>query len=203
MSTMERRARHKTALRQQILDAARELFVEQGYQNVSMRKIAEKIEYSPTTIYLHFRDKADLLRCLTEETFARLADVIERITIENPDPLDRLRKGLRTYVEFGLHNPNDYKVAFLLEREPGVTGGRLDEPMAVKAYGFLCSTVRECVDKGCFQPVEVEAASQALWAAVHGLTALLIIHPHFPWARRDTLIDMTINTAVRGFQQAP
>ena len=61
MGVQERRAREKKELRQEILDAAREMFVEDGYENVSMRKIAEKIEYSPTTIYLYFRDKADLL----------------------------------------------------------------------------------------------------------------------------------------------
>jgi AcrR family transcriptional regulator len=200
MGVVERRARHKTALRQQILDAAREVFVTEGYQNVSMRKIAERIEYSPTTIYLYFRDKADLLRCLTEETFARLAEVIERIRAENPNPLDQLRKGLRTYVEFGLHNPNDYKVAFMLEHEPLMTGGRLDQPMAEKTYNFLRTAVRDCVEQGCFATVETETASQALWAAAHGITALLIIHPHFPWARREELIGAVIETALRGLQ---
>lgn len=72
MGVQERRAREKKELRQEILDAAREMFVRDGFENVSMRKIAEKIEYSPTTIYLYFQDKADLLDCLCEETFTRL-----------------------------------------------------------------------------------------------------------------------------------
>ncbi len=200
MGTVERRARQRSALRQQILDAARELFIEEGYQNVSMRKIAEKIEYSPTTIYLHFRDKADLLRCLTEETFGRLAEMFERITLEYPHPVERLRKGLRTYIEFGLHNPNDYKVAFLLEREPSITGGRLDDPMAVRSYRFLSAAVGECIEQGLFKPADVETAAQVLWAAAHGLTALLIMRPHFPWAVRENLISAAIDTVLRGFR---
>ena len=72
MGTKERRAREKEQLRQQILLAARELFVNEGYENVSMRKIANKIEYSPTTIYLHFKDKADLLDSVCKETLLNL-----------------------------------------------------------------------------------------------------------------------------------
>jgi len=73
MGVQERRAREKKELRQEILDAARDLFVREGFENVSMRKIAEKIEYSPTTIYLYFQDKADLLDCICEETFEGIA----------------------------------------------------------------------------------------------------------------------------------
>jgi AcrR family transcriptional regulator len=203
MGVLERRARHKTELRQQILDAAREVFITEGYRNVSMRKIAEKIEYSPTTIYLYFQDKADLLRCLTEATFSKLAQSFEHITQENGDALERLRKGLRAYIEFGLKNPNDYRVAFLLEHEPVVAGvgGELDESsMAHRAYSFLRGAVRDCVEQRRFRQVDIETASQALWAAGHGLTALLIVHPEFPWVNRDELIDCLIETAVSGFR---
>src|SRR5579863_9246935 len=72
MGVQERRAREKKELRQEILDAARDLFVREGFENVSMRKIAEKIEYSATTIYLYFQDKAELLDCICEETLDRL-----------------------------------------------------------------------------------------------------------------------------------
>lgn len=201
MGVVERRARHKTELKQQILDAAREVFITEGYRNVSMRKIAERIEYSPTTIYLYFRDKADLLRSLTEETFAKLVHSFERITQDNGDALERLRKGLRAYIEFGLKNPNDYRVAFLLEHEPLVTDGQLDQTsMAHRAYGFVRDTVRDCVEQGRFRHVDIETASQGLWAAGHGLTSLLIVHPEFPWADRDALIDCLIETAVSGFR---
>ncbi len=199
MGVTERRTRQKLALRQQILDAAREVFVKEGYGNVSMRKIAERIEYSPTTIYLHFRDKADLLRCLTEETFGRLAEIMERITLENPDCVMRLRKGLRAYVDFGLRNPNDYKVAFLLEHEPFAHGLLEQDTMAFKAYNFLCSAVRDCIEEGQFRPVAYEVASQALWTSMHGITSLLIIRQQFPWVDREELIECVIENSIRGF----
>lgn len=201
MGVVERRARHKSELKQQILDAAREVFITEGYGNVSMRKIAEKIEYSPTTIYLYFKDKADLLRSLTEATFLRLAEAFEEIVKADGEPLARLRKGLKAYIEFGLSNPNDYRVAFMLEHEPLVAKGELDErSMAHRAYELLRRTVKDCVAQGSFRDVDIETASQTLWAAAHGVTALLIIHPDFPWVGRDALIDSVVETAVCGLK---
>src|SRR5579884_3846103 len=115
MGVQERRAREKQELRQEILDAARDLFVREGFENISMRKIAEQIEYSPTTIYLYFRDKADLLDCICEETLAKLDRKLTSIEEATSDPLESLRKGLRAYIDFGLKHPNDYRVAFMTE----------------------------------------------------------------------------------------
>src|SRR5271168_4346283 len=95
MGVQERRAREKKELRDEILDAARDLFLREGYENVSMRKIAEKIEYSPTTIYLYFQDKSELLDCICEETFARLVrkqTVLEQTVAE---PMERLSRSLK------------------------------------------------------------------------------------------------------------
>jgi AcrR family transcriptional regulator len=72
MGTAERKSRQKENTRQEILDAARDLFVNEGYENVSMRKIAEMVEYAPGTIYLHFKDKAEILDTLCEQTFQKL-----------------------------------------------------------------------------------------------------------------------------------
>src|SRR5215216_6461878 len=98
MGPKQRREREKETLRQEILDAARDLFVTEGYQNVSMRKIAEKIEYSPTTIYLYFRDKADLLFQICEETFSSLLSTLEAIGEDEADPVASLKRGMRAYV---------------------------------------------------------------------------------------------------------
>jgi AcrR family transcriptional regulator len=201
MGVLERRARHKEELRQQILDAAREVFAKEGYESVSMRKIAQKIEYSPTTIYLYFTDKTDLLNCLCEQIYTRLARTFDRIEREETDPLKRLRRGLRAYIDFGLRNPDHYRVAFLLESGPMFANQARDESSTVhKAYKYLLRTVGECITDRKLRPADVVAVSQALWAGVHGLTSLLIIHPEFPWARRNMLIDTLLDGIIRGMQ---
>src|SRR5215469_11069349 len=90
MGVKERKLRQKKFLRQEILDAASELFVKEGFENVSMRRIAEKIEYSPTTIYLYFKDKAELLEQVCHETFARLTAHLTRILEQPGDPAEQI-----------------------------------------------------------------------------------------------------------------
>ena len=80
MGIPERRERARGELRARILAVAEELFVREGYENVSMRRIAARIEYSPTTIYHHFKDKAELFACLLEGYHGQLLDVWRRST---------------------------------------------------------------------------------------------------------------------------
>ena len=105
MTIHARRARQKALLRQEIIDAARDILAREGYEQLSMRKVAERIEYSPTAIYLHFQDKRDLVFQICEETFVRLVDDLSSLEHDYPRPLDRLREGLRRYVAFGLSHP--------------------------------------------------------------------------------------------------
>src|SRR6266540_3302407 len=117
MGVHERRARQKESVREEILDAARTLFVKEGYEHASIRKIADKIEYSPGTIYLYFRDKAEILDQICQETFAKLAQKQQAINKDASDPLECLRRGLRTYVHFGIENPNHYILTFVQAKQ--------------------------------------------------------------------------------------
>src|ERR1700743_408836 len=101
MGTKERRERERAEVREKILEAARALFVSEGYEAVTMRKIAERIEYSPTAIYLHFKDKETVLRELCDTDFLALAKKFERIG-RIADPIERLRKAAQAYTGFGL-----------------------------------------------------------------------------------------------------
>lgn len=200
MGPKERREREREELGRVILDAARELFVAEGYQNVSMRKIAEKIEYSPTTIYLYFKDKADLLNQICEEAFSEQVRELEEIRATATDPIDLLRRGLRAYVDFGLSHRSSYILTFLTPYDPSVMPADFDfeHSQGAKAFGFLREIVSVCVTAGLFRPVDVETASQALWASAHGVTALLITDKLFPFVGHDALVDAVIDTSIRG-----
>lgn len=200
MGVQERRARQKEELRQEILDAARELFFTEGYESFSMRKLAERIEYSPTTIYLYFKDKAELFNSLCEETFAKLARKLEKLRHQyEGDPLSFMREGLRAYIEFGLKHPHHYTVTFLLapkESEDYQFEGSFGE----RTFNYLRAAVEWCVAAKQFRPVDVDATAQALWAAIHGVTALLIVHQGFPFVPKAKLIEQTIETMIRGLR---
>jgi AcrR family transcriptional regulator len=198
MGTAERRARQKASLRGEILDAARRMFAEEGFEAVSMRRLAERIEYSPTTIYLYFEDKAELFHAVCDETFGKLVQRLERQRrLHAGDPVGGLRAGLREYIEFGLKHPEHYTVTFmhrLKEEEAGAFAGSAGE----RAFDILREAVAACVEAGRFRPVHPEVAAQVLWMSVHGLVALLVAKKGFPFAPRATLIEQHLETIIRG-----
>jgi AcrR family transcriptional regulator len=202
MGVKERKARQKKFLRQEILDAASELFVRNGYENVSMRRIAEKIEYSPTTIYLYFKDKAELLDEVCKETFGRLVQRLSKIMEQPGDPLERLKKGLVAYIEFGLENPHQYRATFMMPLPEGFDHEKYHEPDSpgMQAFAFLTRGLGDCIKAGKLPPTNVELASQTLWAGIHGITSLLIIHEDFPWVGEGKVIHSTVDTLVAGLE---
>ena len=200
MGTKERRTREKEQLRRQILSAARELFVNEGYENVSMRKIADKIEYSPTTIYLYFKDKADLLDSVCKETLLSLLNTLELLKRDKSDPVEVLRKSGKAYVEFGLKYPQDYKLTFVVRPQFQKGLGLQEGSVGERVFDYLRAMVSECIRQERFRQVDVEITGQALWSAVHGVTLLLIDFPDFPWTDKDKLIDTVIQTMIEGLR---
>ena len=200
MGTKARRAREKERLRQQILVAARELFVNEGYDNLSMRKIANKIEYSPTTIYLYFKDKADLLNSVCQETLLNLLNTLEQLKREESDPIEALRKSGQAYVKFGLKYPQDYKLTFVIRPQFQKGLGLEEGSVGEKVFNYLREMVSECIQQKKFREMDIETTGQVLWAAVHGVTLLLIDFPDFPWTEKNTLIDTVIHTTIEGLK---
>ncbi len=200
MGVKERRAREKEQLRRRILSAARELFVTEGYENVSMRKIADMIEYSPTTIYLYYKDKADLLDYVCKETLLKLLNTLDLLRRDTSDPVETLRKSGKAYVEFGLKYPQDYKLTFVIRPQFQKGLGLQEGSVGEKVFNYLRTIVSECIRQKKFRQVDVETTGQVLWSAVHGVTLLLIDFPDFPWTEKDKLIDMVIHTMIEGLK---
>jgi AcrR family transcriptional regulator len=176
MGTSERREREKLELKGRILDAARELFAAEGYDAVTMRKIAERIEYSPTAIYAHFKDKNALIRELCQEDFAAFAQKFVEF-LSMADPIERLRRAGVAYVDFAIENPQHYRLMFMTLRPPiedEDTSGVQDP--ARNAYAFLRATVGDAMTKGLLRPdlTDVDLVAQTIWAALHGVVALHI-----------------------------
>lgn len=202
MGVRERREREREELRQEILDAAREMFVKEGYQNVSMRKIADKIEYSPTTIYLYFKDKNDLLNEICEDAFGKLYQKITAIKNESETAIECLRKGTKAYIEFGLKHPHHYEVAFItpIMKHLGTDIHPYEGSMGERAFNFLRLQIALCVEEGSLKKGDIDVMTQTAWAAMHGLTSLLIEHPGFPFASKEKLIDYMAEMIIGGLK---
>ncbi len=201
------RTRQKALLRQEIIDAARDILAREGYEQLSMRKVAERIEYSPTAIYLHFEDKADLVFQVREETFGRIVNELESLETEFKDPVARIREGMRRYVAFGLRHPQHYLATFVampLEQSPA-EAARYNDPESngMRAVGILRASVAACVDAGKFKKADAEVTTRAIWAATHGVTSLLIQMPNFSWGDQKAVVDSVIDSAIEGLRPRP
>jgi AcrR family transcriptional regulator len=203
LGVKERKARQKEFLRQEILDAASELFVKEGYEQVSMRRIADRIEYSPTTIYLYFKDKSELLEQVCHEAFSRLSLVLKRILDQPGDPVESLKKGLIAYVHFGVENPHQYRAAFMMPKPDEFDKSKYIQPNSpgMQAFDFLRRSVESCKASGKLRLGDVELASQTLWCGVHGVTSLLITHRAFPWVGREQIIHSVVDTLIVGVSE--
>src|SRR5215469_8749372 len=202
MGVKERRERERSETRDKILDAARELFVTEGYEGVSMRKVAEKIEYSPTAIYVHFADKNQLFHELCRQDFARLQEVV--VTEIPSDPIDRVLKIGRNYIQFGERFPNHYVFMFMTphpEQDLDEQDREIVGNPEVDAYAFLKWAVQEAISAGCFREGvnDAELVSQTLWASVHGVISLNIAKGKDPWVdwrplrqRAEMMLDITL-----------
>ena len=186
------RENYRLQLRRTIMHAAREAFAELGFEAVSMRLIADKIGCSHGAIYLHFRDKRELFEAIVAESFAELAAALRALP-RTGDPVRFAKKAARAYVDFGVRNPHAYEFAFML-RGPDSEERRKPH----ETYEMLRALVKRCIDEKRFRAMDVDVASQALWTAVHGVTAMLIARPGFPWADRDAVIKRVIDSAVDG-----
>jgi AcrR family transcriptional regulator len=194
MGVRERKARQRESLRQDILDAARQILLDEGPNHLSMRQIARRIEYTPTTIYLHFKDKADLLFHLCEEVYGKVADVLEAAGAGEQDPIAGVRAMMRAYIEFGLAEPDRYRIAFMTDTTPSVDPSSFLKAgsMEAAAYDLVRQRVKDAIEKDEDNTDEVDAVAQTLWAMAHGIVSLLITHRTFPWAARETLIETSL-----------
>jgi AcrR family transcriptional regulator len=204
MGTTERRERERLELRAKILDAARELFVAEGYEAVTMRKVAEKIEYAPTAIYAHFKDKLSLIRELCETDFRAIAEMLVEYA-RIADPIERMRKAGEAYVRFAVEHPQHYRLMFMTIRpviDPAQ--GEREDP-SQNAYAFLLGTVRQALAEGRLRPelTDPELVAQTLWAGIHGVISLEITLREsdknwFDWPSLEARAAAMADTLMRG-----
>jgi AcrR family transcriptional regulator len=175
MGIAERKEKQKHEIRKMILDASMRLFVEEGFENVTIRKIADIIEYSPTTIYLYFKDKNEIFYSLHELGFQKMGE-LNRNLADIKNPLTRLYKMGENYIEFGLLHPEYYDIMFI-QRAPMKVLEAMDNcdwKYGETAFSFLVTTVEECIVKGYIPEGNTHAVSMAIWGIVHGLVSLKI-----------------------------
>ena len=171
-------------LRALIIDAARELFVSRGVDAVTMREIAKRINYSATSIYLHFEDKESLIRAICDADFLALASSLKAI-LQIAHPVERMHALGSGYAAFALSHPNHYRLMFMTEHPPidPALSSLKQNNAEQDAYFQLKSVVREVHDSGYFRPDlrDVDLIAQTIWAGFHGVCSLQITMAQDTW----------------------
>lgn len=207
MGVAERRERDREVLRRRIVDAARDLLLEQGLAGLSMRAIAERIEYSPATIYIYFRDKDELVREVVHTGF-ELLDALVTAEVaqarESGEPLDEYGSMSRAYVRFALENPAYFRVMFELpataelrcEGDDCVAGSG-----AADGLGAALRLLQRAGPAGRFPTPEMRRVTLMRWGLIHGLTTLYLAGQLRSEASTPEEFMQLIDGAMRSFQQ--
>ncbi len=185
--------------RAEILEAAERIFVADGYEGATIRKIADEVGVSSTALYMHFRDKDEILHEICLAAMQALLQQNSEIAARPCDAVTRLRLMLEAYVRMGVDHPNAYRLAFCSPPRGG------DSPMrqataeiGQQCYARYSGVIQEIADAGGLKISDVHTAAQALWAACHGVVALRITRPDTEWAPAEELTRVTVEGLLHG-----
>jgi AcrR family transcriptional regulator len=185
--------------RAEILRAAERIFVADGYEGATIRKIADEVGVSSTCLYMHFRDKDEILLEICTAALEELLALNNDILARPLDPVERVRMMLTAYVEFALDNPNAYRLIFCASP----LAGSDQKQQATHDLGSQCSerflgVVREIAAQGRLKSGDPRTVHQVLWSACHGLVSLMITKPAFEWAAPEDVTRLLIEGLLFG-----
>ncbi|MFC3077009.1 TetR/AcrR family transcriptional regulator [Phenylobacterium terrae] len=188
--------------RAEILDAAERIFVAEGYEGATIRKIADEVGVSSTALYMHFKDKSCILHEICERTMQQLLDRNTEIAGRSADARVRLRAMLEAYMLWGFEHPNAYLLVFGGGRPVSAVQHIGTTGLGAQCYEIFCRVVGELGEAGRLKKGDTEAVAQALWAACHGMVALVVSRPEVKWAPRDELLALTLDGLLDGLAPA-
>jgi len=198
LTLQTRKERYRSELRAETLSAARELIQKEGYEGLTIRKLAKRMECSPMALYSYFADKQALLIALALEGFENLAKRFDSTASRNP--LNALRKILLDYIAYAEENPFEYRILFLSVQTIGeLKQTRQDLQERNPAFGALFKRVQACIEAGLLQG-DAFAVSTVLWTGAHGAASLLITAKNFPFGSRRLYAEEVVATILSGVQ---
>jgi AcrR family transcriptional regulator len=196
----ERHEKEREATARAILDAARDLFVAEGYQNVSIRKIAEKIEYSPAAIYGYFASKDDIFLALAEEGFRLLLACEQDSGAEVPS-IDSIRTGFQRFYEFSKTHPEYFALMFVDRSVPKISRDWNRFGFVHDMRQTMAAGIQSVIDAGDFPPgTRPDSVFRILMAAVHGAAVMRLCERLGPGEDADALARDTLEAALTGLR---
>ncbi|MBV8122106.1 MAG: TetR/AcrR family transcriptional regulator [Alphaproteobacteria bacterium] len=193
----------------EILTAAKELFIAEGFATVTTRKLAKRVGLSQTGLYVYFKNKEEILDALCQRTFSRLGERLRQVAADAPPSLALFRRLVEGYIEFGIENPGEYMLTFMVAgsgakapREQDLSLPLEDQGPGMQAFLLFREQLARLGDAGLLKPLDPTLATQVVHMAMHGVVALLIARPHFGWSSRHLLVDTLVDTLLSGLARS-
>lgn len=184
--------------RAEILEAAERIFIAEGYEGATIRKIADEVGVSSTALYMHFQDKGRILYEICARTIEVLLERNREIAAKPLDPVVRVRMMLEAYMRWGLEHPNAYQLVYSAPRPVAEIWPEDADDLSTQCYDIYAGVVREIAASGRLRTGSADSAAQASWMSCHGVVALMAARPGFPWAPQDELIQVTLEGLMNG-----
>lgn len=204
MGIVERRQMEKEIMRKKIIDAASEILAKEGYESLSIRKIAKMIEYSPSIIYHYFKDKTEIVASVVEDGYGRILKSLSEAPVDIENPEKSIEKGLRIYIELMLEAPQQFRAVVMNDidavqekvnmLEEGVSKER-------KSIQGLCKLVELGIEKEKFRKMDIELTAQILWTSTHGLLSRLILEKNISQRQKERLINHHFEILINGLMK--
>jgi AcrR family transcriptional regulator len=199
--TRKRREQQKQELYREILDAAAELLLEQGYEQFSLRQVAERIGYSAGTIYLYFKDKDEVLSKLAQEFYTRFEQQLAVAFKSEQEPLARILASGRAYINFGVQNPVAYQLMFTRNSEfMALVPKDASRPSGQGVRALLQEEVSKGISAGVIREEDPRAVADALWAGVHGVVSLALQLQNDGQQRIESMIEVALHLMIDGLR---
>jgi len=195
MGVAQRRAREREEVRLALIESARAVLNAEGYEGLTIRRVAERAEYGLGTVYSYFADKDDLLYALVRDDFHRLTERLRAVR-ETHTGVAAVREMLLSYVRMGLEQPRSYEIMFM--RRPKLASRNVEDEHEDHAYTVFRRCIVACIEAGTLRRDDPDVLAQMLWASVHGLVSLTITLRDVPWSDPATLAETLVATALRG-----
>ncbi|REL33412.1 TetR/AcrR family transcriptional regulator [Rhodohalobacter sp. SW132] len=187
------------SLRDDILTVSRTLLIKEGFGKMSMRKIAGEVDVSATSIYLHFKNKDELILALIETSIGRLANVLQQQLEDGDDPIRKLEKMADGFIYFALNHPQEYEIIYMVRPEEMPRFPKEKFEQIRKIYELLADIIKEGKERGILHVDDPLMSAYTVWAQLHGVASVVISKRLDTRIPTDTFIKQAVDHIIQGF----
>jgi len=187
------------SLREEIISVSRQLLLKEGFGKISMRKVARRADVTATSIYLHFKNKDELLLALVEESILKLGSELKAALKPDSDPIEQLKDLANAYIRYALDNPQEYEIIYMVRPEEMPKYPKEKFQQIRKVYELIAEVISRGKEKHLFDVEDELISAYTLWAQIHGVVSVVLNRRLDTRIPREKFLDQAVEHIIQGF----